>query len=81
MIDPGWIGLVLGLLVAPPQLVKILKTKRVSDISFITYGALCLALVFYLWHAIIINDLIFIVAQALNLTTNTVILILMVKYR
>ncbi len=75
----GWIGVALGLLVAPPQLWKILKTKGTSGISLCTYTFLVGALVFYLIHAILIKDAVFIVAQSVNLVTNSVILYLLVR--
>ena len=75
----GWIGVALGLLVAPPQLWKILKTKGTKGISLWTYTFLVGALVFYLIHAILIKDAVFIVAQSVNLVTNSVILCLLVR--
>ena len=75
----GWTGVGFGLLVAPPQLVKIIRTKRTNDISLYTYAFLCLALVCYLIHAIYISAPVFIVAQSINLTTNSIILVLLIK--
>jgi len=77
----GWLGVACGLLVAPPQLIKILKSKNTNGISLMTYTFLCLALVFYLIHAINIRDAVFITAQAVNITVNTTILILLFKRR
>ncbi len=75
----GWIGVALGLLVAPPQLWRILKTRETKGISLWTYTFLVGALVFYLIHAILIKDAVFIVAQSVNLVTNSVILYLLVR--
>ena len=77
----GWIGVALGLLVAPPQLWKILRTKETKGISLWTYTFLVGALVFYLIHAILIKDAVFITAQSINITTNSVILWLLIKRR
>ena len=77
----GWLGVMFGLLVAPPQLYKILKTGNIEGISLCTYTFLALALVCYLIHAIYIRDTVFITAQAINLTTNSVILYLLVRNR
>ena len=77
----GWLGLVLGLLVGPAQLLKILRTGEVKGISVATYTFLNLALVHYLIHAIDIKDAPFIVAQALNLLVNATILIYIVRRR
>uniref|UniRef100_A0A6M3L456 PQ loop repeat protein n=1 Tax=viral metagenome TaxID=1070528 RepID=A0A6M3L456_9ZZZZ len=73
----GWAGVALGLLVAPTQLWKILKTKQVNGISRATYTFLCLALVCYLIHAINIKDAVFITAQAINILANFTILVLL----
>lgn len=70
----GWLGVAFGLILAPPQLWKIIKTGRVDGISKHTYIFLCLALTFYLIYAISIKDAVFIVAQSVNLCVNTVIL-------
>lgn len=70
----GWMGVAFGLLVAPPQLIKILMTGEVAGISVWTYSFLVLALICYLLHAIYIKSKVFIVAQSVNLITNSVIL-------
>lgn len=77
----GWTGVGLGLLVAPPQLYKIIKTGKCNDISLLTYTALCGALICYLLHAIYINSIVFTVAQSINLATNSAILVLLIKGR
>jgi len=77
----GWMGVAFGLLVAPPQLIKIVRTGKSGDISLLTYGALCLALVCYLLHAIYINSPVFITAQSINLVTNSVILVFLIRHR
>ena len=69
----GWIGLGFGVLVPLPQLHKMIKTKKSNDVSLLTYSFLCLAMIGYLTHAVYISAPVFIVAQALNLTTNGVI--------
>ena len=74
----GWVGVAFGLFVAPPQLIKIYLTGGVNDVSLWTYVFLCLALICYLWHAIHIKAKVFIVAQSINLITNSIILALLV---
>ena len=73
----GWTGVLLGVSVPIPQLVKIFKTRRLKDISVWTYLCLCLAMSCYLFHAIYIMDAVFITAQSVNLTTNSIILLLL----
>lgn len=75
----GWLGVSFGLLVAPAQLWKILKTGKVNGISKMTYIFLCLALVCYLVHAINIRDAVFITAQSINIIVNFVVLVLLFK--
>ena len=77
----GWVGVLFGLCVAPPQLYKIIKTGKVDGISFITYAALFLALLCYLIHAIYIKSPVFITAQSVNLVTNSAILGLLIKHK
>lgn len=77
----GWVGVGFGLLVPLPQLIKIIKTKSLNDISIGTYIFLVLCLTCYLVHAIYIKSPVFTVAQLINLTTNSVILGLLVRSR
>ena len=77
----GWLGVAFGLLVAPPQLIKIIKSKKIDGISTLTYLALVAALMCYLLHAIYIRSPVFITAQAINLITNTAILVFLLRRR
>lgn len=77
----GWIGVFFGLLVPIPQLIKILRSGKTSDISLGTYGFLCICLVLYLIHAIYIKSPVFITAQSINLITNSFIFVLLIRGR
>ena len=77
----GWCGIGFGFLVAPAQLYRIIRTKQVEAISTVTYAFLNLALVCYLLHAIYIDSVVFITAQAVNLTTNLAIFGYLIKYK
>jgi len=77
----GWIGVAFGLLVPLPQLIKIIRTKSLSDIALGTYVFLFCCLTCYLIHAIYIRSPVFIVAQAVNLITNSTILMLLVRHK
>lgn len=77
----GWVGVAFGLFVAPPQLIKILRTKKVIGISRLTYVFLCLALGCYLCYAVSIQNIIFITTHAVGLIANSAILFLLVKYK
>jgi len=75
----GFIGLGFGILVPLPQILKILRTHSINGVSKATYVFLCLALLCYLVHAIYIKSIVFTIAQSINLTTNAIILILLIK--
>ena len=77
----GWLGVAFGLLVAPPQLIKIIKNHNTQGISILTYTALVLALTCYLVHAVYIHSPVFIAAQAINLVTNSAIWVLLIRRR
>jgi uncharacterized protein with PQ loop repeat len=77
----GYVGILFGLGVAPPQLIKIIKTNSSSDISLATYLFLCIALVCYLLHAIYIHALVFIIAQSINIVVNAAIFIVLLQHR
>jgi len=76
----GSIGLVCGLLVAPPQIYKILKTKCAKGVSKTTYWLLLVTMVCYFIRAITIKELIFILSNGIGIFTNIYILILIYKY-
>ena len=63
----GWIGVVLGVLVAVPQLIKSIKTKSTKGVSKGAYQLLFLCMVCYLVRAIAIKEPIFIVSNIINL--------------
>ena len=63
----GWIGVVLGVLVAVPQLIKSIKAKSTKGVSRGAYQLLFLCMLCYLVRAIAIKELIFIVSNMVNL--------------
>ena len=75
----GWVGLFFGILVPIPQLYKMIKTGKSRSVSLLTYVFLCLAMIGYLIHAIYISAPVFIVAQSVNLTNNSIILIILIR--
>jgi uncharacterized protein with PQ loop repeat len=77
----GILGLIFGFFVAPAQLFRIIKTKEVKGISLTTYIFLCCAMTCYLLHAISINSPVFVTAQSVNLLTNLIILVLLIRRR
>jgi len=77
----GWCGVAFGLCVPIPQLIKILKTRRLNDVSLGTYTFLVCCLICYLIHAIYIKSVVFTVAQSMNLATNSIIWILLMRHK
>jgi len=73
----GWLAIVLGLLVGPPQLAKIWKYKKGGDVSKMTYFVLVIYQITLISRAIYIEDWVFIVTTALGLAVNLLILILL----
>ena len=77
----GWVGVGFGLLVPLPQLIKIIRTKSLNDIALGTYVFLVCCVTCYLIHAIYIQSPVFMVANGINLTTNSIILVLLARHR
>ena len=63
----GWIGVILGIAVAFPQLIKSIKEKSTKGVSKGTYQLLFLCILCYLVRAIAIKEPIFIVSNSINL--------------
>ena len=76
----GWIGVVLGILVSIPQLIKSIKEKSTKGVSLHAYQLLFLTVLCYLIRAISIREPIFIVSNAVNLVITVVVLYLFKKY-
>lgn len=77
----GFVGVGFGLCVPIPQLIRIIKTKQTEHVALGTYCFLVVALLCFLWHAIHIGAIVFIIAQGVNLTTNSIVLSLLIRGR
>ena len=75
----GWFAVFFGVMVPLPQLYRMIKTGKSKDVSMLTYVFLCIAMTGYLILAISIGEWVFIVAQSLNLITNSVILSIKIR--
>ena len=75
----GYLGLAFGILVPLPQLYRMIKTGKSNDVSLLTYVFLFLAVMGYLIHAIYLGAVVFIVSNALGLTLNTIVLIILIR--
>lgn len=76
----GWIGVVLGVSVAIPQLIKSIKAKSTKGVSKGAYQLLFLAILCYLVRAIAIKEPIFIVSNIANLVVVGAMLYLFKAY-
>ena len=74
----GWAGVFVGIAVPLPQIWKLVRHSG-AGVSIGTYCLLCVAMACYLTHAILIKDAVFITAQSVNLVTNSVILVILLR--
>ena len=76
----GWTGVVIGIFVSVPQLIKSLKNKSTQGVSKHTYQLLFIAMLCYLVRAIAIKEPIFIVSNSINIVVTGTVLYLFKKY-
>lgn len=65
----------------PDQIRKIIKTKRVDNISILNYWLTVLTYIFWTIHGIIKHDLVIILAQSLGIATSAILLIVTLRYK
>jgi MtN3 and saliva related transmembrane protein len=78
------LGLAAGTLTsasALPQLVKMLKTKKAEDLSYVFFGALVTGLALWVAYGIVRRDVPIIATNAFSCAVNTFVLILTYKYK
>jgi len=75
----GWLGFGFGFGVAPPQLIRMIKTGKSNDVSLTTYVFLFIMMLGYLIHAIYISSPVFIASQIWGLTFNGAILTILIR--
>lgn len=73
-----WIGLFLSTTVPLPQIWKLVRHDG-AGVSIVTYCLLCLAMACWIIHAVEIGDAFFIISNSVNLTTNSVILVILLR--
>lgn len=77
------VGILAGILTAAsllPQLVKILKSKQVDDVSWGMLGVLMAGLATWVAYGIIRQDLPIIITNSFSLAINSLIIIFKFKY-
>ena len=77
----GWLGALFIVCVAPPQLLKILRSKKTEGVSLWTYIFLVAAVICYTIHAIHIGAVVFIVTNGFGVLVNGTILIFLIRGR
>jgi len=76
----GWIGVVIGVFVAVPQLFKSFKEKSTQGLSKHTYQLLLITITCYLIKAIAIKEMVFIVSNSIGFVITATTLYLFKKY-
>lgn len=64
-----------------PQLIKLIREKKASDISMLMLITLLTGLGLWIWYGFRINDWVIIGANALSLGLNSAIILLNLKYK
>ena len=64
-----------------PQLLKLIKEKKASDISMLMLATLFTGLALWIWYGFRINDWIIIFANSVSLIINFLIVIINFRYK
>jgi len=76
----GWLGVLFGISVSIPQLVKSIRERSTRGLSKHTYQLLFGAISCYLVRAVAIGEIVFIVSNSAGLVITAAILFLFKKY-
>jgi MtN3 and saliva related transmembrane protein len=64
-----------------PQLIKLVKEKKASDISMLMLATLFTGLALWIWYGFRINDWVIIFANSISLVLNLLIVIINFHYK
>jgi MtN3 and saliva related transmembrane protein len=64
-----------------PQLLKLIREKKASDISMLMLATLLTGLALWIWYGFRINDLIIIFANSVSLILNLLIVVINFRYK
>jgi len=64
-----------------PQVIKILRSKRTHDVSFLMYAILTTGLLLWLIYGIILHDFPLILSNSISFALSLCVLILKIKHR
>jgi uncharacterized protein with PQ loop repeat len=77
----SWIGFIVGMFIGIPQLVKTVKTKRVCDLSAMTFVLILITCSCLLVRAITIKEMAFVCYYIFLICANSLQLFLIWKYK
>ena len=64
-----------------PQLIKIIKTKKADDISYVMVTVLLAGVAAWIWYGVLKRDYPIILTNGVSFLVNVLVLIFSVKYR
>ena len=82
--NPGYIGIIAGILTSMsllPQLVKIIREKKAENISYGMLIVLVLGLSCWVWYGILREDLPIIVTNGFSVLVNSLVIFFTIKYK
>ncbi|MGO4821064.1 MULTISPECIES: SemiSWEET family sugar transporter [unclassified Flavobacterium] len=63
-----------------PQIVKVWRTKKVQDISLLTFGMLTFGIAVWVVYGILKNDLPIVITNGVSLTLNLIMIYFIIHY-
>ena len=79
-----YIGIAAGILTSIallPQLIKIIRTKKADDLSWMTLLVLLSGLGIWVWYGVIKKDVPIIITNSVSIIINLLVIIFSLKYR
>jgi|SRR6185437_3307751 len=64
-----------------PQILRLYKNKHAGEISLITFAGFNILNLFAVLHGMVVNDKILIIGYGLSVITNTIVTIMIIKYK
>jgi MtN3 and saliva related transmembrane protein len=64
-----------------PQIIRLYKTKHAGDTSLVTFAGFNILNLFAVLHGIVVSDKILIIGYGLSVVTNTLVTIMIIKYK
>ena len=77
----GWIGMIMVQGCTLPQIIKAIRTKNVTGVSWLFWIILTLGLTCYLIYAFKINALVYKVSNITGISFNLIMLYLLFRYK